>query len=149
MPTSSETSRPCMPNNPLEAGLIPESLADLLQVPKREDQAIRPRIITKARVVTGNMYMEEVRKKDEEARQKEEEKQERKEESRRRKQRKREKIGRKQRRENWQEAEQGRRLRACASRLLQTKIQHTLLSFNIQNRQHSIILYFGGQLRKG
>ena len=77
-PTSSGSSRPCTPSNPLlEAGLIPESQADLLQVPQRTDQPIRRRIIAKARVITGDEYTDVVRKKDEEERQ-EEEKQRRK-----------------------------------------------------------------------
>ena len=77
-PTSSGSGRPCTPSNSLlEAGLIPESQADLLQVPQRTDQPIRRRIIAKARVITGDEYTDVVRKKDEEGRQ-EEEKQRRK-----------------------------------------------------------------------
>ena len=90
-PTSSGSSRPCTPSNSLlEAGLIPESQADLLQVPQRTDQPIRHRIIAKARVITGDEYTDVVRKKDEEGRQ-EEEKQRRKAERQHKKKAKRRK----------------------------------------------------------
>ena len=76
--SSSSASTPCNPL--LAAGLIPESLADILQVPERKEKETRRRIGTKARVITGDEYMEELRKKEEEAQQKEEEKQRKKKE---------------------------------------------------------------------
>ena len=45
----------------LAAGLIPESLADILQVPESKEKETRRRINTKARVITGDEYVEELR----------------------------------------------------------------------------------------
>ena len=75
---SSSANTPCNPL--LAAGLIPESLADIFEVPERSVKETRRRINTKARVITGDEYVEEIRKKEEEAQQKEREKQRRKKE---------------------------------------------------------------------
>ena len=58
--SSSSVNKPCNPL--LAAGLIPESLADILQVPGHEEKETRQRINTKARVITGDDYVEELRR---------------------------------------------------------------------------------------
>ena len=62
--SSSGASTPCNPL--LAAGLIPKSLEDILQVPVHKEKKISRRINTKARVITGEEYVEEIRKKEEE-----------------------------------------------------------------------------------
>ena len=76
--SSSGASTPCNPL--LAAGLIPKSLEDILQVPMRKEKKISRRINTKARVITGEEYVEEIIKKEEEIRKIEQEKQRRKRE---------------------------------------------------------------------
>ena len=71
--SSSSVNTPCNPL--LAAGLIPESLADILHVPERKEKETRRRINTKARVITGDEYVEELKKMEEEAQQKEQESQ--------------------------------------------------------------------------
>ena len=69
------------PCNPLlAAGLIPKTLEDILQVPVLKEKKISRRINTKARVITGEEYVEEIRKKEEEIQKIEQEKQRRKRE---------------------------------------------------------------------
>ena len=65
----SSVNTPCNPL--LAAGLIPESLADIFQVPERKVKETRQRITTKARVITGDEYTEELKKKEDEAQEKE------------------------------------------------------------------------------
>jgi len=83
------------PVNPLvAAGLIPNSLEDFLQVPQRKQGGTRTRVVTKARVITGEEYMEELQKKEREV--KEEVKQKRKEEREQKRKEKEEEKERKQ-----------------------------------------------------
>lgn len=85
------------PVNPLvAAGLIPKSLEDLLQVPQRKQGGTRTRVVTKARVITGEEYMEELQKKEREVKEKEEAKQKRKEEREQKRKEKEEEKERKQ-----------------------------------------------------
>jgi len=85
------------PVNPLvAAGLIPKSLEDLLQVPQRKQGGTRTRVVTKAQVITGEEYMEELQKKEREVKEKEEAKQKRKEEREQKRKEKEEEKERKQ-----------------------------------------------------
>ena len=147
--TPSTTTTTPLVNPLVSAGLIPKRLEDL-QVPQCKLGGQRTRVVTEARVITSDEYMEEL-KKENEAKEKEEAKQRRKEREKKKREKEEERV-QKMKREEDKERKSKKRSKLQKSAQKQTEklksqyhhqLQHNLLQ---QVLSHPVIQWLQPQL---